>query len=172
MKSHSIKILSSAIVVTMTTVLVGCSATSQSTMPELSALQAFGGILEASDFFEGGAERAAQEGGPVALAEFAIQNGGNLSAAVIPLKEALIADPTSGGFPEPALIEALAVAADAYGSTLIDLSSRLSACPTGDEVCYEVAYEADNGAGEVARDQFRAAIVAVNTVASQSVQEQ
>jgi len=172
MKAFAINFVLSTIVVSMTVALVGCSGTSQSKTTEVSALQAFGGILEASDSFEGGAKRAAQEGGPVALAEFAIKNGDILSAAVIPLNEALIADPTSGGFPEPALIQTLAIAADAYGSTLIDLSTRLSACPTGDEVCYEVAYEADSGAGTAARDQFRAAVVAVNTVASQSVQGQ
>lgn len=166
------KFFTSAFAVTMAITLGGCSEKSQSTMATMSAAEAYSGVIKAYESFEVGAEKAAQGGGPVALAEFAIQNGGSLSAAVLLLNEALTTDPTNVEFPEPALLETVAKAGGAYGADLINLSTRLSACPTEDNVCYEAAYQVGEGEQSVNRDQFRTAVFAVNAVANQYGQGQ
>lgn len=119
--------------------------------------QAFGHLLEASDNFEGGAKSAAQQGGPVGLAEFAIANGNLVLDAASALNDALAQDPSAAGFPEPELIQRAAAAATSYGRSLVAAASRLRACSRGDNVCYEAAYDADT-TGSAARAEFRSTI--------------
>ena len=144
----------------------GCSSTSSSDQNASDSRstpgvqQAYGEVLEAVDEFEGGAESAAQEGGPIGLADFAIANGNLVLNAATALNDTLAQDPSAAGFPEPELIQQAADAATSYGRSLSSLGSRLDACSAGDNVCYEAAYAADT-TGSAARADFRSAVQAI-----------
>ena len=146
----------------------GCSSSSPSSdaasEPSLEVEEAFGALLQASDEYEGGAQAAAQQGGPVGLADFAITNGDLIINAATALQDALAADPSASGFPEPDLVARAATAAASYGRSLSQLSSRLAACTRGDNVCYEAAYDEDT-TGSAARADFRNAVQEIGQVA-------
>ena len=147
-----------AFIVTAVLFASGCSATESSTTPSSRAAegvqQAYGDVLQAVDQFEGGAESAAQDGGPIGLADFAIANGNLILGAATALNDSLAKDPSAGGFPEPELIQRAAAAVTIYGRSLSSLGSQLAACPRGDTICYDAAYDAES-AGSAAREEFR-----------------
>lgn len=143
----------------------GCSS-SQSTTTSSGAAegvqQAYGDLLQAVDQFEGGAESAAQDGGPIGLADFAIANGSLVLGAALALNDSLAQDPSAGGFPEPDLIQRAADAATLYGRSLSNLGSQLAACSRGDTICYDAAYDAE-AAGSAAREEFRNTVLSIQS---------
>ena len=148
--------------------LVGCGDSATESITDdgssLGVQEAYIQVLETVNEYEAGAQSAAQNDGPVGLADFAITNGDRLLDATTVLNGALDRDPGAQGFPEPELIAQAAAGATVYAESLSLVADRLAQCPEGDEVCYDEAY--DSGAtGSEGRDQFRQAVAAIQEVA-------